>query len=90
MKHIVKRKGHKEKFDERKIYAACYSAAVSCCKMPKREAEEICEKVCKDMKKWVKDKESVTSNQIFKQTIKTIRKYNKETAFMFETHRDIS
>ncbi len=90
MKHLVKREGHKEKFDERKVYASCYNACVGCCHMPKEDAEKICEKVTKDVKKWIKEKPSVSSNQIFKQTTKTIRKYHKDAAFMYETHRDVN
>ena len=89
MKHIVKRKGHEEFFDERKIYASCYSACLGT-RMKHREAEEICENVCKEMKSWIAKKEKVTATYIFQQMIKTIKKYNKEVAFLYETHRDLA
>ena len=89
MQHIVKREGHKEKFDERKIYASCYSACLSS-HIKHNEAEKICEKVCSDIKKWVKTKKEITSNQIFKETGKIIGRYNRDAAFMYKTHRDIS
>ncbi|MBI2667401.1 hypothetical protein HYX17_01365 [Candidatus Woesearchaeota archaeon] len=89
MKHIVKRKGHKEMFDERKIYASCYAASISS-HLSKKEAEIICEKISKDIKAWIKTKKDVTSTQIFKQVIKLMKSYDKNAAFMYETHRDVS
>ena len=90
MVHIVKRKGHKEKFDERKIYGSCYEASFSCCNYNEKQTEKICEKVTLEIKKWVKNKKEVTSEQIFKQVIKELKKHSKEAAFMYKTHRDIS
>ena len=89
MKHIIKRHGNKEMFDERKVYASCYAACIST-HLSKKEAEIICEKVAKDIKSWVKNKKDVSSTQIFKQTIKLMKSYDKNAAFMYETHRDIS
>ena len=89
MKHIVKRKGHEEHFDERKVYASCYAACLAA-QLAHHHAEKICEKVSKHVKSWIKNKEEVTSHQIFKETAKAIRKHHKEAAFMYETHRDIA
>jgi len=89
MKHIVKRKGREEHFDERKIYASCYAACLGT-QMKHKQAETICEKVCKDMKVWVNDKAEINSTQIFRQMVKAIGKYSKEAAFLYETHRDIA
>ncbi len=86
---IVKRKGHTEEFDERKVYASCYAACLSAHMKPE-EAEKVCEKVCKEIKKWVNDKPSVTSKQIHTETAKAIRKHDKNAAFMYETHKDIA
>ena len=88
MVHIVKRKGYKEKFDERKVYASCYAACLNV-GIERKEAEKICENVAKDIKKWIKNKDEVASNQIFKEVAKLIRKHHKEAAYMYETHRDI-
>jgi len=87
--HLVKRGGKLEKFDERKIYASCYAACLSC-RVKKKEAESICSKVAKEVKTWIKTKKVVTSNQIFKKTAAVIRKHHKDAAFMYSTHRDIS
>ena len=88
MKHIVKRKGHKEAFDERKIYASCYAACIGM-RMKPQEAEKICENVSQEIKVWIAKKKEVSSTKIFKQVIQIIKKQNKEVAFLYGTHRDI-
>ena len=85
----VKRRGHTEEFDGRKIYASCYAACLSS-HVNHLDAEQICEKVSSDMEKWAKKKKAVKSDDIFKKMIATIKKHNKDAAFMYETHRDIS
>ena len=86
---IVKRRGHKEKFDERKVYASCYAACLSS-HLNRNYTEKICEVVTKYIKAWVKTKKEVSSTHIFKMVEKTLKKYNKDAAFMYKTHRDIS
>ena len=86
---IVKRKGHAEEFDERKVYASCYAACLSS-HVQHTEAEKICEKVSKEVKAWARKKRSMSSNEIFKRITAAIKKHNKDAAFMYETHRDIS
>ena len=86
---IVKRKGHSEEFDERKVYASCYAACLSS-HVSHVEAEKICEKVAKEVKIWARKKKMVKSDDIFKNVIAAIKKHNEDAAFMYETHRDIS
>lgn len=89
MKHIVKRRGHKEKFDERKLYASCYAACLSS-HIEHEKAEKICSKVAKSIRAWIKGRKEVTSEQIFNQAAKEIKKYDRNASFMYETHRDLS
>ena len=86
---IVKRKGHSEEFDERKVYASCYAACLSS-HVPHMDAEKICEKVSKEIKAWARKKKVVSSNDIFKKVAAAIKRHNENAAFMYETHRDIS
>jgi len=86
---IVKRRGHKEKFDERKIYASCYAACLSS-HLDRSYTEKACEAVTRHVKSWMKNKREVSSSQIFKMVEKVLRKYDKDAAFMYKTHRDIS
>tara|TARA_Y100000310_G_scaffold286069_1_gene309944 strand:- start:3019 stop:3288 length:270 start_codon:yes stop_codon:yes gene_type:complete len=89
MKHLVKRRGHLEKFDERKVYASCYAACLSH-DITRGEAEKVCEKVTKEVKKWIKDKKEVTSDGLFREIGKSLAKHSKEAAYLYKTHRDIS
>lgn len=86
---IVKRKGHEEEFDEKKVYGSTYAACLNT-QLKHTESEKIAAKVAKEIKAWTKTKKTVNSTQIFKQTISVIKKHNKDAAFMYETHRDIS
>ncbi|QQG38666.1 MAG: hypothetical protein HYS32_03615 [Candidatus Woesearchaeota archaeon] len=89
MKHLVKREGHLERFDEKKVYASCYSAFLGA-HLSHQEAEKLCEKVSKEINKWIKTKKMVNSDQIFKETTRIMKKHHKEAAYLYETHRDIS
>lgn len=89
MIHIVKRKGHKEEFDERKVYASSYSACLSI-HLKEEESEKIAAKVTQKVKDFLKNKDEVTSGEIFDLVKDALKKYNEHAAFMYETHRDIS
>lgn len=86
---IVKRVGHNEEFDERKVYASCYASCLNA-HIEKHKAEKICEKVAASVQKWVGKKKKISSKQIFKHVIATLKKHSKDAAFMYETHRDVS
>ena len=86
---IVKRKGHTELYDERKVYGSCYFACRNA-HLSEKEAEEICKKVSAGIKSWVKKQKVVSSNEIFKKLIEELKKHNEDAAFLYETHRDIS
>ncbi|MBI2647657.1 hypothetical protein HYW99_04210 [Candidatus Woesearchaeota archaeon] len=86
---IVKRKGHIEVYDERKVYGSCYFACRNA-HLSELEAEKVCQKVCNEANKFVNKKKVVTSNEIFKFLIEELRKHNEDAAFLYETHRDVS
>ena len=88
--HIVKRRGGAvQEFDERKVYASCYSACMSS-HLSEGEAEFIANRVTKEAKAWIKNKKKITSMQLFKQIARSIKKFDKDAAFMYETHMDVS
>ena len=60
---VVKRKGHKEQFDERKIYASVYAASLSC-QYTEEESESISENVCKEILEWLTSHPTLTSHQL--------------------------
>ena len=86
---IVKRNGHTEFYDERKVYGSCFFACRNA-HLSEQEAEEICKKVCAAVTKWVKKQKAVSSNDIFKMLIEELKKHNEDASFLYETHRDIA
>lgn len=89
MTHVVKRRGHKQKFDERKVYASVYAACLNT-HMSHEEAEGVANKVASAVKDWVDNKEEVDSTEIFIKAGGELEKVNKDAAFMYTTHRDVS
>ena len=87
-RHIVKRHGHKEKFDERKIYASVYEAS-HVARLSTKQAEKIASNVSDYLKKWVEKKDSVNAKEIHRETVRELKKHHVEVAFMYETHKDI-
>ena len=86
---IVKRRGGQEEFDEKKAYASVYSAS-RVGGLKEKEAERLADKITKQVKKWVDKKKLIDSKQIFTLVVKLLNKENKEVAFLYETHRDVS
>ena len=89
MEVIIKRKGRQEGFDERKLYASCYSACTTT-HHGKEESEQICAQVTDAVKLFLVDKKEVDSDELFRETVRELEKVSREAAFMYETHRDIS
>lgn len=88
-KHIVKRAGHEEPFDIKKIYGSVY-AACAAVRMPMGECELTSDRVSKDVEKKLASKAMVHSHQIAKATNEYLKEYNPDAAYMYRTHRDIS
>ena len=86
---IVKRKGHTEPYDERKVYASCYFACRNA-HIDEPKSEKICMNVCTSVTKAINKKRVVTSDEIFKCLANELRKHDEDAAFLYETHRDIS
>ena len=82
---IVKRKGHTEKFDERKVYGSVYAACSSA-----HYGENLCEKnaeeIASKIKKFVKNKKKVDSTQIRKKIEELLKKIDEELGFFYEQH----
>lgn len=89
MLHIIKRKGYKQAFDGRKVYASVYAACLSA-HIDHEEAEHISALVSREIKRWIEDKDEVTSDDILTQVSEELAHLSKEASFMYTTHRDIS
>lgn len=88
MKHIVKRAGHNEVYDEKKLYASIFSACQSV-REPMGSAEILAERVCKDVASWIEKKHEVTSNDIRHTAAKHLGAYHPDAAYMYLHHRVI-
>lgn len=88
MKHIVKRAGHTEPYDEKKLYASVFFACQSV-REPSGSAELIAEKVVGDMAEWIEKKHEVTSNDIRRVAGKHLHVYNPDAGYMYLHHRVI-
>lgn len=86
---IVKRKGHTELYDERKVYGSCFFACRNA-HLSGQAAERICGKVTAAATKWARKKKVISSSNIFRFLILELKKHNDDAAFLYETHRDIS
>ncbi len=89
MEHIVKRKGHKERYDERKVYASVFAACMTL-RMSDEESELISNMVAHEVTEGFKDAHEVSAHSIHKHVTESLKKYNKDVAYMYDTHRDIS
>ena len=82
---VIKRKGHTEEFDERKLYGSIYAACASA-----HLGELVCEKtaddISKKVKKWIKGKKSVDSLKIREKVTAELKKKDEELAFFYEHH----
>ena len=89
MKHIVKRKGHKEPFDEKKIYASVYSACLTL-RMSDEEAETISQMVTDEINSEIKATNEISSEQLQTAVAKSLKKYHPDAAYIYKTHKDVS
>jgi len=82
---IVKRKGHKERFDERKVYGSVYAACASA-HYDEAKCEKIADEITKKIKKFIKNKKEIKSTDICKKIEGELKKKDKELAFFYEQH----
>jgi transcriptional regulator NrdR family protein len=84
----VKRRGHTEAYDARKVYGsilyACFSAHVK-----EKQAEKIAMSISDDITKLVEKSHTITAHEIFYEVTKRLKKHHPEAALMYETHRDL-
>ncbi len=86
MKHIVKRSGRTEAFDERKLYASIYAACLGV-REPVGAAELIAERVCADISEWIQPKSEVSSDDIRVHATKSVKQLNEHAAILYAHHR---
>jgi len=88
MNHIVKRKGHAEQYDARKLYASIYAACLSV-RATEGEAELVAERVVKDVEAWLAKKHEVTSSDIRRMASRHLKAYHADAEYMYWHHREL-
>lgn len=87
-KLLVKRHGHMEEFDERKMYASIYSSALNA-HLPDEEAESIADKVSKAVAKKLKSVDAITSKDIREAVVEELGE-ESDIAFLYLNHYNIN
>ena len=88
VKHVVKRKGHEQHYDEKKVYASVYAAAVNC-HYNEQHAEKLARFVMVKVNQWVQDRSIVTSQEIKEQILHHLKIEDHEVRLMYESHLDL-
>ena len=86
---VVKRAGHTEPFDEKKIYASIYASCLAV-RVPQGEAELVAEQVISDVKKWLSDKHEVTAHDIRRVAASHFSAINADAAYLYQHHKVIN
>jgi len=86
MGHIVKRGGHTEPYDQRKLYASIYAACLSVREYP-GTAELTAQEVVEGFEKWLANKHEVTSNDIRRIAAEHLKAINPDAGHMYLHHR---
>ena len=88
MKHIIKRAGHVEAYDDKKLYASIFAACLVV-REPVGTAELLAEKVTNEVEEWLKKKSEVLSNDIRRIAAKHLYTHNPDAAYAYLHHRII-
>lgn len=86
---VEKRDGRCERFDEKKAYNIFCRVGLNT-HLSVKKAEKLADNAMSDLKKILKLKRKIKSTELFWQKVKILKKYNKEAAFLYETHRDVN
>jgi transcriptional regulator NrdR family protein len=88
---ICNRRGEKEEFDQRKLYASIYYPARED-EYSEKEAEELAEEVAEQVAEWIGEHEDnvVTSKEIRDKTKELLEERDDGVAFLYDTHLDIN
>lgn len=87
MGHIVKRAGHDEEFDNKKLYASIYASCLAAHE-PVQKAESTAELVTNEVSMWMDSKQTaVTSNDIRRKASEALNLHNPDAAYSYLNHR---
>lgn len=83
---VVKRRGNREPFDERKVYASVYAAS-STANYPPKKREEIAHEISEAIKNAIDDKTEIKSSEIRKHVLQNLANFGQEkVALAYENY----
>lgn len=82
---VVKRKGHREAFDERKVYGSVYAACASA-HYDEAGCEKVAYQITEKIKKFVKNKKEIPSAALREKVESELDKKDEELAFFYRHH----
>lgn len=86
----VKRAGHLEAFDDRKLYGSAYAACLNA-HLPEQQCELVAGKVLKEVKSHLKKHgEKISSSHLSILVHDALEKHDEDAAFLYRTHLDLS
>jgi hypothetical protein len=83
---IVKRTGHSEDYDSKKLYASIYATCLSIHE-PAAAVELFAQKVVEDTENWLAKKTEVTANDIRREAGKHLSLVNPHAGYLYLHHR---
>ncbi len=86
---IVKKDGRKEAFSKKKLFSSIYESFLNA-HHNKKNADNFAKKVSNEALRHLKNKKIINSSYVFKIIATLLEKYDKDAAFLYETHRDIN
>jgi len=87
-KHIVKRAGHSEPYEQRKVYASVYSALLAVHE-PTGTAELLSDKVTQEVDTWMEGKTEVTSADILRKASERLNILHPDAAWIYLYQRSV-
>lgn len=88
---VCDRRGDKEEFDQRKLYASIYHPAREA-EYSEQEAEDLAEEVVDEFMDWFDEHDDnvLTSKEIREKVMELLEERDEDVAFLYETHLDIN
>lgn len=85
----IKKQGHAEKFDEKKLYESVYKTALNC-HLEEEESRDIAQKITDTIAGWINEKTHITTNELRFQVINLLELEDSELSMMYENHYNIN
>lgn len=87
--HIVKRHGHTEVYDSRKLYASIYTSCLAV-RDTQETSELLADKIVAEIEEWLEKKHEVTSHDIRLHAAKHLNVYQPDAAWIYLHQRNVS